>query len=44
MKAVTTLKDGKPVRYTVESDGLLIRLDATALDPLDTILVVELGG
>ena len=44
VKAVTALKDGKPLRYTVEADGLLIRLDPSALDPLDTILVIELGA
>jgi len=44
VKAVTMLKDGKPVRFTLEADGLLLRLDPASFDPLDTIVVVELGG
>jgi len=34
---------GAPVKFTLEKDALLLRLDPKALDPLDTIVVLELG-
>jgi len=36
------LRYREPVRFTVEKDALLLQLDPAALDPLDTIVVLEL--
>ena len=35
---------GQPVPFTLDKDALLLRLDPKALDPLDTIVVLELGS
>jgi alpha-L-fucosidase len=43
VKSVTALKDGKAVRFTLRDDALLLQLDPGALDPIDTVLVLELG-
>jgi alpha-L-fucosidase len=43
VKAATYLRDGKPVAFTVDKDALLLRLDPKTLDPLDTIVVLELA-
>jgi alpha-L-fucosidase len=32
-----------PVRFTVDKDSLLLHLDPSAFDPIDTIVVLELG-
>jgi alpha-L-fucosidase len=32
---------GKPVRFTVDKDALLLHLEPAALDPIDTIVVLE---
>ena len=34
---------GAPVKFTLEKDALLLRLDPQAMDPLDTIVVLELA-
>jgi alpha-L-fucosidase len=44
VKSATLLSGGAPVRFTLDKDALLLRLDPTSLDPLDTIVVLELGG
>jgi alpha-L-fucosidase len=43
VKSVTYFQGGKPVRFTLEKDALSLRLDPSALDAIDTILVVQLG-
>lgn len=43
VKSVAAFKDGKPVRFTLQKDALLLNLDPASLDPIDTILVLELG-
>ena len=45
VKKASLLATGAPVQFTIlEKDALLLRLDPKALDPLDTIVVLELGG
>jgi alpha-L-fucosidase len=44
VKSATLLSGGAPVRFTLDKDALLLRLDPKSLDPLDTIVVLELGG
>jgi len=34
---------GAPVKFTLEKDALLLRIDPKALDPLDTIVVLDLA-
>jgi alpha-L-fucosidase len=43
VRSASRFGTGQPVRFTVERDALLLHLDAAALDPVDTILVLELG-
>ncbi len=43
VKKAQLFATGAPVRFTLEKDALLLRLDPKALDPLDTIVVLELG-
>jgi alpha-L-fucosidase len=43
VKAASTFKDGKPVRFALHGDALLLTFDKGALDPVDTIVVLELG-
>ena len=40
---VALRRTAKPVKFTLDKDALLLRLDPKALDPLDTIVVLELG-
>jgi len=44
VKSAKYLKDGKPVTFTLDKDALLLRLDPKTLDPIDTIVVLELGS
>jgi alpha-L-fucosidase len=44
VKSASYLSGGKPVRFTLDKDSLLLRLDTAALDPIDTIVVLQLGG
>ncbi len=43
VKAASLFSTGAPVKFTLEKDALLLRLDPKAIDPLDTIVVLELG-
>jgi alpha-L-fucosidase len=43
VKAATYFGTAKPVRFTVEKDAVVLRLDPATLDPVDTIVVLELG-
>ncbi len=43
VKAARSLATGRPIRFTAERDGLVLHLDPSALDPIDTIVVLELG-
>ena len=43
VKAASLFGTAKPVKFTVDKDALLLRLDPAALDPVDTIVVLELG-
>lgn len=43
VKAATLFGSAKPVAFTVDKDALLLRLDAKAFDPIDTIVVLELS-
>ena len=43
VKKASLFATGASVTFTLEKDALLLRLDAKALDPLDTIVVLELG-
>jgi alpha-L-fucosidase len=42
VKAASLFAGGAPVRFTLEKDALVLRLDPKAIDPLDTIVVLEL--
>ena len=42
-KAASLFATGAPVPFTPAKDTLLLRLDPKALDPLDTIVVLELA-
>jgi alpha-L-fucosidase len=44
VKSAKYLRDGKPVAFTLDKDALLLRLDPKTLDPIDTIVVLELGS
>jgi alpha-L-fucosidase len=44
VRSAKYLRDGKPVAFTLDKDALLLRLDPKALDPIDTIVVLELGS
>ena len=43
VKSASLFGSGQPVKFSAEKDALLLRLDPKALDPLDTIVVLELG-
>jgi alpha-L-fucosidase len=43
VKAASLFASGAPVKFTLDKDALLLRLDPKAQDPLDTIVVLELG-
>jgi alpha-L-fucosidase len=43
VRSASYFKDRKPVRFRVDEDALLLRLDPERLDPIDTIVVLELG-
>jgi hypothetical protein len=43
VKKASLFATGAAVKFTLEKDALLLRLDPKALDPLDTIVVLELG-
>ena len=42
VKSARYLRDGQPVAFTLEKDALLLRLDPKTLDPIDTIVALEL--
>jgi alpha-L-fucosidase len=42
VRSARYLQGGRPVPFTRDKDGLLLRLDPKAPDPLDTIVVLEL--
>ncbi len=44
VKAASLFAGGAPVTFTVEKDALLLRLDPKAIDPIDTIVVLELAN
>jgi alpha-L-fucosidase len=43
VKAASVFGTAKPVKLTLDKDALLLRLDPTAFDPVDTIVVLELS-
>jgi alpha-L-fucosidase len=43
IRSARYLGTGAPVRYTLDKQGLLLRLDPAAFDPVDTILVLDLA-
>lgn len=43
VRSASLFGSGKPVRFAAERDALLLQLDPAALDPVDTIVVLELG-
>jgi hypothetical protein len=43
VKSASMFGTAKPVRFTTDKDALLLRLDPASFDPLDTIVVLELG-
>ena len=43
VKSATYFGTTKGVPFTADKDALTLRLDAAALDPLDTIVVLEFG-
>ncbi len=42
VRSASYLKDGRAVTFTEQKDALLLRLDPTAADPIDTVVVLEL--
>lgn len=42
VKSASLFGSATPVKFTVEKDALLLRLDPARLDPIDTIVVLEL--
>jgi alpha-L-fucosidase len=44
VKKASLFASGAPVKFTLEKDALLLRLDPKAMDPLDTIVVLEIGS
>ncbi len=44
VKAASLFAGGAPVKFTLEKDALVLRLDPKAIDPLDTIVVLELAN
>jgi alpha-L-fucosidase len=43
VRSASLFRTAKPVRFTLDREALLLRLDPAALDPVDTIVVLELG-
>jgi alpha-L-fucosidase len=43
VKAATYFGTAKPVRFTIEKDAVVLRLDPASLDPVDTIVELDLG-
>jgi alpha-L-fucosidase len=43
VKSAAYFKDGKAVPFTLEKDALSLRLDPAGFDPIDTIVVLQLG-
>ncbi|HXK08486.1 MAG TPA: alpha-L-fucosidase [Vicinamibacteria bacterium] len=43
VKAAAMFGSGKPVKVTLEKDALLLRLDPAVLDPIDTIVALDLA-
>jgi hypothetical protein len=43
VKSASLYGSGKPVRYRADKEALLLRLDPATLDPVDTIVVLDLG-
>jgi alpha-L-fucosidase len=43
LKAASLFATGQPVRFSLEKNALLLRLDPKALDPIDTIVVLDVG-
>jgi alpha-L-fucosidase len=44
VKSARYLKGGQPVAFTLDRDAVLLRLDPKTFDPIDTIVVLELGS
>jgi alpha-L-fucosidase len=44
VKSVRYLSNAKPIRWRAERDGLLLHLDPAGFDPIDTIVVLDLGS
>ena len=43
VKAASRFETSKPVAFTLDKDALLLHLDPKGLDPVDTIVVLDLG-
>jgi len=43
VKSASLFGTAKPVRFTADKEGLLLRLDPASLDPVDTIVTLELS-
>jgi alpha-L-fucosidase len=43
VRTARSFATGRPIRHTQVKDGLLLHLDRTSFDPIDTIVVLELG-
>ena len=43
VKSARLFANGREIRHSLERDGLVLHLDRSALDPVDTIVVLELG-
>lgn len=43
VKSAFYFNDRRPVRFSLDADALLLRLDPARFDPIDTIVVLELG-
>jgi alpha-L-fucosidase len=43
VKSARRLSDGSPVAYSLDKDALLLRFDPKSLDPIDTVVVLELA-
>jgi alpha-L-fucosidase len=43
VRAARYLRDGRSVRFTLDGDALILRLDPRLADPIDTIVVLDLA-
>jgi alpha-L-fucosidase len=43
VKSARSFATGKPIRHALDRDGLVLHLDRSSLDPVDTIVVLELA-